>query len=452
MHLIQLFFFNFQYFASIFEVNPSPPNAMIYIVLPPELSKRSIQILIQYMYSGEATVSNDILNEVLRGGEVLKIRGLWRNNQTVEPNASSTPQYQTATSSSLTTKITDPNTAHYSIPKENLAIAEKPIYDHRSSSDRLSHTNNVSAVSKESPVIVMSPRHQLAPPPPHHLVIPSAAPLTIRKEIATDPQVMADQQPSIPSAHYGLVSLQIAAAAVKKAQHTSDKRNKQMHSPPLILSNHENGMDQLRRYSDDHQQIQKEIDLAPSSNQRILRMVDKRRQSVVDQQKVAHHLEPGEALRYPNSKTNPEKKIVAAGEMVQIPEALSFLTIKQEPIEWTEFDHENGVEKSQIEVTVKPEMLFNDDRDTDDEGKHLHLILPFSLTIINIQTNIVLEMDEHDEMIYSPLTCELCSETFTIPAEWVRHIEGHAEATQCVPKKRKRINVSAFCCILERRN
>lgn len=46
-------------------------------------------------------------------------------------------------------------------------------------------------------------------------------------------------------------------------------------------------------------------------------------------------------------------------------------------------------------------------------------------------------------MIYSPLTCELCSETFTVPAEWVRHIESHAETTHCnVPKKRKRLDLS----------
>lgn len=48
------------------------------------------------------------------------------------------------------------------------------------------------------------------------------------------------------------------------------------------------------------------------------------------------------------------------------------------------------------------------------------------------------------EPIYSPLTCELCSETFTIPADWVRHIESHSEpATHCVPKKRKRMEVTA---------
>lgn len=56
----------------------------------------------------------------------------------------------------------------------------------------------------------------------------------------------------------------------------------------------------------------------------------------------------------------------------------------------------------------------------------------------------LLDIDDQDDMIYSPLTCELCSETFTIPAEWVRHIEGHTEATHCVPKKRKRIDVSDF--------
>lgn len=70
-----------QFFATMFETAPiSAPNGVLYIVLPPDLSHRAIQILVQYMYSGEATVSNDILNEVLRGGEILKIRGLCRTS------------------------------------------------------------------------------------------------------------------------------------------------------------------------------------------------------------------------------------------------------------------------------------------------------------------------------------------------------------------------------------
>lgn len=46
--------------------------------------------------------------------------------------------------------------------------------------------------------------------------------------------------------------------------------------------------------------------------------------------------------------------------------------IKQEPvepIEWPDFDHENAsIDKSNIEVAVKPEMLYSKE-DTDEEGK-----------------------------------------------------------------------------------
>lgn len=65
------------YFANIFDKTTIPPNAITYIVLPPDLTYVSIQVLLQYMYTGESIVSNDILDEVFRGGEMLKIRGLW---------------------------------------------------------------------------------------------------------------------------------------------------------------------------------------------------------------------------------------------------------------------------------------------------------------------------------------------------------------------------------------
>lgn len=62
--------------------------------------------------------------------------------------------------------------------------------------------------------------------------------------------------------------------------------------------------------------------------------------------------------------------------------------------------------------------------------------------MINNQFAFVYLEEDPQELVYSPLTCELCSETFTIPADWVRHIESHADASHCVPKKRKRIEVS----------
>lgn len=65
------------YFANIFDKTTIPPNAITYIVLPPDLTYGSIQVLLQYMYTGESIVSNGILDEVFHGGEILKIRGLW---------------------------------------------------------------------------------------------------------------------------------------------------------------------------------------------------------------------------------------------------------------------------------------------------------------------------------------------------------------------------------------
>lgn len=44
------------------------------------------------------------------------------------------------------------------------------------------------------------------------------------------------------------------------------------------------------------------------------------------------------------------------------------MSIKQEPVEWSDFDHDNtNVNKSNIEVAVKPELIYSKS-DPDDEG------------------------------------------------------------------------------------
>lgn len=374
---------------------------MVYIVLPPELSKRSITTLVQYMYSGEATVSNDILNEVLRGGEVLKVRGLWRNNQTSEPNASSTPHCPPAHKNDACTK--DPHQI----------IAEKPIYEHR--------IPPITSAVTESPVIVMSSQH----PPSQQQSNKSMQNIAANREIVCNEPI---ETAAIPTSHYGLVSLQIAAA-VKKAQQNSEKRVKSVSVYPKNLT------DSHRRYSDDQS---KEIESGHIrvKEGEVLRMSDCRRSSVSEM-----NVDPSDkiTMKYSSGPIIVEKK----ASDVHIPEALSFLTIKQEPTEWSDYEQENGIEKPQIEVTVKPEILYADEEQVDsEEGEcttRTRLVyggcgcLMFSFA----------DLDERDQMIYSPLTCELCSETFTVPAEWVRHIESHAESTHChVPKKRKRLDIS----------
>lgn len=264
----------------------------MYIILPPELSRRSAQILIQYMYSGEATVSNDILSEVLRGGEILKIRGLCRNNQNLDnpPSVAPSQQSQSEKSIEITTNKNDVSNSekYYSEPNEIL---------------------------KESPVIVMSSQQQS-----QH--IPQS--IVVKKDVAIDPNE------NMPSTHYGLVSLQIAAA-VKKS-HFNDKRLKNLNESDKQLKHGD-------RVLEDHHErvVMRDRDLRDS--------MDGRLSSTASESGVLCH-------------TN---KFDDKSHDMHIPEALNFLTIKQEPVEWMEYDH-NGLEKtSHLDVQVKPELLYADD-------------------------------------------------------------------------------------------
>lgn len=47
------------------------------------------------------------------------------------------------------------------------------------------------------------------------------------------------------------------------------------------------------------------------------------------------------------------------------------------------------------------------------------------------------EMEDEEEE-YTPLTCDMCSQTFNRPSDWVRHIEfTHADMTENRRKRRK---------------
>ncbi|XP_045534258.1 zinc finger and BTB domain-containing protein 17 isoform X1 [Papilio machaon] len=84
-------------------------GGMLYVVLPSEISTKALKILVEYMYKGETTVSNEVLDTVLKAGEVLKIRGLWRQ-----------ADEETAYSEKATA------IASQTIVNKQLAIAKKP--------------------------------------------------------------------------------------------------------------------------------------------------------------------------------------------------------------------------------------------------------------------------------------------------------------------------------------
>lgn len=103
------------------------------------------------------------------------------------------------------------------------------------------------------------------------------------------------------------------------------------------------------------------------------------------------------------------QKVKITEPEVEQDESMQYLVIKEEPLEWNEENEEmEFIEQTQVfkpDIEIKPEVVMEE------------------------------ETSENSEELYSPLTCELCSETFKQPAEWVRHIQVH---TDMLPAKRQR--------------
>jgi hypothetical protein len=141
-----------------------PINGMMFIVLPPDLSRRAVATLIQYMYTGEATVANDILNEVLKGGEILKIRGLckvhtggteaFNSKPLIDPPV--IPQYQSyKLMENGSSAIASPLKSNKSTPRNSIDKKSSSIHSDTRSSSTVSHHHHV-LTQQESPVVVMT--------------------------------------------------------------------------------------------------------------------------------------------------------------------------------------------------------------------------------------------------------------------------------------------------------
>lgn len=108
------------------------------------------------------------------------------------------------------------------------------------------------------------------------------------------------------------------------------------------------------------------------------------------------------------------------------PENVNIATIKQEPQDWSPDEYE---QKPHVDVVpVKREVIYREEEEerTGSGGE---------------ETSCNINVHNKSNPMYTPLSCELCQETFTVPGEWVRHIENHAETPQTVPKKRRRTEV-----------
>lgn len=373
-------------------------------------------------------MANDILNEVLKGGEILKIRGLCKVHtggndafKLIDPPV--VPTYQSFNGASATTS---PLKSNKSSPRNSIDKKSSSIHSDTRSSSTISHHV---LTQQESPVVVMTSQSN---PPQNYAQQQSmsnnnqqSTTIIVKKDMAIDPG-----DTNIPVEHYGLISLKIAAA-VKKAQQqcmSSTRKSSSISSGP-------SSSDQRRDFYQIDESLRYET-LSPAfkvyttSNESlqqqlqddILRYTEKKKRILENQKPSSSagiressksnryvHSENGQQFTASVHHTNEHEKLP------QFPEALSFLTIKEEPLEWTEVENNGQIVENRTEViTVKPEAI-----DT-------------------IENSLGAELSDKT---FSPLTCEVCNLKFQVPAAWVRHIESHSDlnaAHQNIPKKRKR--------------
>uniref|UniRef100_A0A182T144 BTB domain-containing protein n=1 Tax=Anopheles maculatus TaxID=74869 RepID=A0A182T144_9DIPT len=360
------------YFANIFDKNPVPLNAVTYIVLPPDLTYRSMQILIQYMYTGESTVSTDILNEVLRGGEILKIRGLWRNDCTKPHPPGNDAPHQVGSSSS------------------------------NSSSSKDQHASIDGCSGRfVSPVTVTLPQSTQPSFVPHHVLPPSSTgPLIhVKRDMAIDPAEVRHN---------------ISVGDGTRSRSFYSLKNQETPKPP-----NENASSQLtvQEFSENRKKDREKHQPTESST------------SGRDVQSNA------------NNKSN-SNCVTNAAEQVAMPQELNFLDVKAEPVEWSDLragelampgngethDAPRNQEQTKGDDTpIPPKQIKTEECQIPSTTDNSHSSSSSSTA---------------QQPTYSPLTCELCSETFTIPGEWVRHIEGHSDTAQTLPKRRRRAEES----------
>uniref|UniRef100_A0A182S5A8 BTB domain-containing protein n=1 Tax=Anopheles funestus TaxID=62324 RepID=A0A182S5A8_ANOFN len=348
------------YFASIFDKNPVPLNAVTYIVLPPDLTYRSMQILIQYMYTGESTVSTDILNEVLRGGEILKIRGLWRNECTKPPG-------------------------------------NDGLLSGGSSSSTKEQHASIDGCSGRfvSPVTVTIPQTPQAPFLPHHILPPSSGPLIhVKRDMAIDPGEVRRH-------------VSVGDGTRSRSFYTiKNQENANQENAPQVSTN---------EVSESHRK-------------------DREKKQQTDASA------PGRVVL--SNTNNPSNNCVGnpPAEQGAMPQELNFLDVKAEPVEWSDLRAGELAMPGNGDTLDTPR---NQEQNKNDEAS----IPPKQIKTEECHSSSTMENSHSSssstvQPTYSPLTCELCSETFTVPGEWVRHIEGHSETSQTLPKRRRRAEES----------
>lgn len=387
---------NFQYFSTIFEASPGQTaNSLIYVILPPELTKRALEILVQYIYCGEATVHNDVLNEVLKGGEILKIRGLWRGSSSdyidnhYHQRSFPQPPTHPSTSSGREARI------QIAYERERPVVIRNPEERSPARDPAISNSSAANINSRSS------------------VYYPSSS-VYVKKDMGRDPGNSGDcetcritlQSSDANKDAHPSTQMPIEATAAAAAPHQPLMDQQRFISSPesTFRASLQSQPKIIKTFYPSKTIVSDPVDPSTSIDRPFRQHPERERE-----RGIIHHTPNHSSGAFANPLRPPQLTSETPNENIIGP-------IKQEPPDWAD-EYE---QKPQVEVPVKREVIYNEERQAGSGGD---------------------EVVSCGAPMYTPLSCELCKETFTQPGEWVRHIENHAELPQTVPKKRRRTEV-----------
>ncbi|XP_037722159.1 uncharacterized protein LOC119555045 [Drosophila subpulchrella] len=456
-----------QFFATMFETAPiTNPNGVLYVVLPPDLSHRAIQILVQYMYSGEATVSNDILNEVLRGGEILKIRGLCRTSTSNGGGSGSgsvvttshhphplaghlhsreaSAMYMSNGTRSALPPPPPPPSSTMSAQLQGDIYASKPggstrfglEHHHPHLSSHLGHPPQqqqfrglgVSVMPKDSPVIIKSPKMAA-----HTglLTVASSSKLgiSVNKEVAIDPedkccfaapgQVESQSHPPPPTSTTttgGGVGGGVGGSGAPPSQPISICTEVGCSSCPMTAGpSADQAETTLRRTDYEEQALRERNEVGLVFERRLRRESACERSHDYYEPPHFEHVVPSRLAATPPPSQQPSHP-----STLRHPH--NFLTIKQEPTDWSNnppnastASNNNNLEEGPLGSPKQP--------------------LDFKMTAVKLEVNRDRgtpseENEEHTLRDYNNfkqlLVCEICQKSFEDTKMLVRHLGTHA--------------------------
>ncbi|XP_044743651.1 histone-lysine N-methyltransferase PRDM9-like [Chrysoperla carnea] len=346
------------YFQNIFKSYAKANSTLpLIVIMPPDIDIKTLKTLIQYIYCGETTVSNEILENVLKAGDLLKIRGLWRPKD-ADSNLGSPAEATQQANTELLPKKTQ------KIPQQS------PI-----------PTTSTKPMPMIRKIVLSKDRNRV----PNILNVPPLEPISnaVTSDGIKIENVRSQMETDVPLRTYSNIKLEYK------------KMDKFQKINPKI--------------------DQKKADDKAKDGDSYNSQEEKHGEKKLIKVLLKNPPQKQQSSSASSSSDIPEDKHHEPDE--HLDDTDKYLVIKEEPIEWDQLDDVDLSENElfQSEMTIKPEIIFPND---EEEEYQMHI------------------EEEKDDNYYSPLTCELCSETFTIPADWVRHIEGHSDLYQ--PAKRQR--------------